>query len=375
MAKSYKRACALIDLNNAKSNFLDVRSRLKPNVKICCVVKANAYGHGAVKLSKLFQSLGADFFATATFHEAVKLRENGICKPILILGYTPPFYANKLEAYNLSQTVYSKEYAKQLFKFCKRQNAKIKIHLKIDTGFNRIGFVCNNKQTNALNDALKSVKNSAFILEGIYTHFACSDDVKKGKRFTYKQYSNFIFAINYLTKNGLEFKIKHCGNSAVVFNYPNFTMDMVRVGLALYGIAPCPNVATLKRVMTLKTIVENVKIVKKGENIGYGLECKAKKDSILATLPIGYADGVFRSIYKTDYCVLINGKPCKFIGRVCMDKCTVDATNVNLKVFDEVVIFGNYKACNVENFASKNGTIAYEVLSQISNRVQRTYKG
>ncbi|MBO5851609.1 MAG: alanine racemase, partial [Clostridia bacterium] len=238
MPKNYKRAQAVISLKNARYNFLEVKSKLKPSTKICCVVKADAYGHGAVELSKLYQSLGAHFFATATFEEAVTLRNNGITKPILILGYTPPFYAKQLEILNLSQTVYSKEYGIALLKACKRQSAKIKIHLKIDTGLNRIGFVCQNKQTSNLNDAVKVLKNDNFILEGIFTHFACSDDYKKGKSYTCKQQSNFLFAIKYLKSKGLNFQIKHAGNSAVVYNYLKFCLDMVRVGIVLYGISP-----------------------------------------------------------------------------------------------------------------------------------------
>lgn len=373
MIKSYNRAVALISLKNARHNYNEIKSKLNSNVKICCVVKANAYGHGAVELSKLYESLGANFFATATFFEAVQLRKNGIKKPILILGYTPPYYAKKLEDFNLSQTVYCCEYAKELYGFAKKQNAKIKIHLKIDTGFNRIGFVCNNKEVGGLLSAIKHVKNERFILEGIYTHFACSDDVKKGKNFTLQQYKNFIFAVEFLSKKCVNFSIKHAGNSAVIFNYPNLCLDMVRVGLALYGVPPCKNAKNLKPVMTLKTIIESIKTVKKGQNIGYGLECNINKNITLATLPIGYGDGLLRSAYKTNYKVLVNGTLCPFVGRICMDKCMVDVTNAHAKVFNEVVIFGPFKKCNVQNLAIKNGTIAYEVLCQISNRVKRVF--
>ncbi len=376
MAKNYKRAQAVISLKNARYNFLEVKSKLKPSTKICCVVKADAYGHGAVKLSKLYQSLGAHFFATATFEEAVTLRNNGITKPILILGYTSPTLSKLIESYNLSQTVHSKEYAEVLLRVCKKQNAKIKIHLKIDTGLNRIGFVCQNKETSNLNDAVKLLLNDNFILEGIYTHFACSDDYKKGKSYTYKQQSNFLFAIKYLKSKGLNFQIKHAGNSAVVYNYPKFCLDMVRVGIVLYGISPSKLLKEkpkLKKVLTLKTIIESVKTVKKGCSVGYGLECITKKDIKVATLPVGYADGILRSIYKSDYRVLVNGVKCPFIGRVNMDKCTIDVTGVNAKVFDEVLIFGNDKNSNIENFAKNCKTIPYEVACLISNRVEKYY--
>ena len=168
MIKSYNRAVALISLKNARHNYEVLKSKLNSKVKICCVVKADAYGHGAVELSKLYESLGANFFATATFFEAVQLRKNGIKKPILILGYTPPYYAKKLEEFNLSQTVYCSEYAKELYEFAKKQNAKIKIHLKIDTGFNRIGFVCNNKEVGGLLSAIKHVKNANTLAKAFF---------------------------------------------------------------------------------------------------------------------------------------------------------------------------------------------------------------
>lgn len=377
MKLKYRRALLFISLESAKSNFLTVKNSLKKGVKICCVVKADAYGHGAVKLSKLFESLGAHFFATATYKEAVLLRKSGITKPILILGYTPPFLAKKLEKYNLSQTVHSAVYASALYKSAKNQGAKVKVHLKIDTGFNRIGFSCVDKSTSELESAVLALKNDAFILEGVYTHFACSDNFSIGKNYTHFQYKNFLFAIKYLKKRGLNFSIKHCGNSATVFNYPQFCMDMVRVGIVLYGIAPSKfmqNFPKLYRVMTLKTIVESVKNVKKGQNIGYGLEVFAPCDMQIATLPVGYADGLLRSTYKTNYRVLINGKYCSFIGRICMDKCTVCVSGLNVKPFDEVVIFGEDDKANVENLAVKNGTIPYELLTQISKRVDRIYK-
>ena len=374
MAFNYKRAKVIINLKNAKHNFLTIKNRLNLT-KICCVVKADAYGHGAVKLSKIFQKLGAHFFATATFEEGKILRKNGIKKPILILGYTPPQLVKQLEFYNLSQTIHSQEYAKKLLKFCKKKGAKIKIHLKIDTGLGRVGFVCNNMQVNGLNKAVSILKNAKnFILEGVYTHFACADDYSLGKAYTIKQFKNFKFALNYLSKNGINFKIRHCGNSAVVFNYPKYYLDMVRVGIALYGIPPTKNAHKLKRVMQLKTIIESVKTVKKGENVGYGLECFAKKDMLLASLPVGYADGIMRSTYKTNYKVLVNGKYCSFFGRVNMDKCTIDVTNLNVKVFDEVLIFGEDKISNVENLSMLNGTIPYEILCGVTKRVKRVYK-
>ena len=374
MAVNFKRAKAVINLKNAKHNFLTIKNKLR-STKICCVVKADAYGHGAVRLSNLYQKLGAHFFATATFEEAKMLRKNGIKKPILILGYTPPYLVKQLEFYNLSQTIHSFEYASTLLKFCKKKCANIKIHLKIDTGLGRVGFVSSNKQVDGLNEAVSILTNAKnFVLEGIYTHFACSDNYLLGKAYTIKQFKNFKFAIKYLSKSGINFKIRHCGNSAVLFNYPKYYLDMVRVGIALYGVLPTKSASNLKRVMELKTIIESVKIIKKGENVGYGLECFAKKDMLLATLPVGYADGIMRSTYKTNYKVLVNGKYCPFFGRVNMDKCTIDVTNLNVKVFDEVLIFGEDKVSNVENLSILNGTIPYETLCSVTKRVIRVYK-
>ena len=377
MAKQYRRAKVIIDLKNIEHNFSVIKNSVNKGVKICPVVKADAYGHGAVKICKLCESLGANFFAVATFYEALSLRKSGIKTPILILGYTPPNLVNKLEFYNLSQTVYSVEYATALLKNLKGKNAKIKIHLKVDSGLNRLGFSTINKSESALLNAVKILKNERFILEVIFTHFACSDNYYLGKNYTLKQYSNFLFAVKFFEQNGMNFSIKHASNSGALFNFKKLNMDMVRVGISLYGIAPSTLVKkslNLKKVMQFTTIIESVKLVKKGQNIGYGLECFAVKDTLVATIPVGYADGLLRSTYKSGYKVKVNGVYCPFIGKINMDNSTIDVTGANAKVFDEVLIFGSDENSNVENLSTLNSTIPYETLCGITKRVERIYK-
>ena len=354
-----KRLWAEIDLNAAEYNFKQIKG------PVCCVIKADAYGHGSIQLATLFEKLGAYYFAVSNIEEAIQLRNGGITKPILILGYTPINCVSDLKLYNLSQTIYSLDYAKMFSRECEKQNVKIKVHIKIDTGMGRIGFQYH-KGINELNQAFEACQMTGIEVEGIFMHFAIADEGIND--FTREQYNFFLEAIEYLESKGIFFKIRHCSNSAASIDYPQFHLDMVRAGIVLYGFNPTNSHKNLFHpVLSLKSVVSNVKKIRKGDSISYGRTFIAPKDMMVATIPVGYADGFFRS--NSGSCVFLNGQKCKIIGRVCMDQIIVSCDSAHIG--DEVEIYG--KHIPIEDVSTYNNTIPYEVLCAISKRVPRVY--
>ena len=354
-----KRLWAIINLDNATHNFNLIKHPL------CCVVKANAYGHGAVPLAKLYEKLGAVFLAVSNIEEAIQLRNSGIKKPIIILGYTPVECAKILYKYNIDQAVYNYQYAEELNKKCISEGIVINIHLKIDTGMGRIGFQYHHKH-NELGSALSVCGFSNLNHVGIFTHFSNSDSISDD--YTKKQFNCFREAVDFFKSNNIIFKYIHCSNSAALINYPQYCCDMVRAGLVLYGIAPvCKTSFDLKPVLSLYSVVSNVKKINKGDSISYGKTFIAKKDIVVATLPIGYADGFWRS--NQNGFVYLNNKRCKIIGRVCMDQIMVECDNANIG--DLAEIYGEH--ISIYEAAERNNTIPYEILCSISARVPRVY--
>ena len=323
-----KRVWAEIDLNAVETNYNLIKKHKKNDVQVCCVIKANAYGHGAVEMAKFYSKLGVKYFAVSNIEEALQLREEGIDAEILVLGYTIPKCAKILANNNVIQCVYSLEYAKLLSEQAQKDNVNVITHIKIDTGMGRIGFRCLNKEDNELDQALCVCKLKNLSIEGIFTHFAVSDEGKKGKAYTNKQIENFKYAAQWLENEGIKFKIKHCSNSGAICDYSHVNMDMVRAGIILYGLQPSfdlLNSFQLKPVMTLKTVVSHVKKINVGDSVNYGRAFVAEKEMTVATLPIGYADGFWRSNAK---CVklTIKGNKVDIIGRVCMDQLVVDVS-------------------------------------------------
>ena len=366
-----KRAWATIDLDSAAHNFREIKKRT--SAKVCCAVKANAYGHGAVELGALYQELGADFLAVSNIEEALQLRKNNITLPILMLGYTPVECVAELARYNISQAVYSPEYAKKLLEQAEAQELSIKIHVKLDTGMGRIGF----KTDTATLDGIVSVCNSkSLIPEGIFTHFAIADGGEGGEEYTKRQYELFQSAIKYLCSRGVDFPIRHCSNSAGIFDYPAFALDMVRAGIVLYGLYPSEDILNkpdLKPVMTLNAVVSHVKEISVGDSISYGRTFIASRPMKVATVPIGYADGIWRSNSNMRYAFKVNGAYAPIVGRVCMDQLMIDVTDIECAIGDEVLIFGSDDACSAEKMAEANSTIGYEIVCAISSRVPRFY--
>ncbi len=374
MADFLRRAWAEIDINALVHNFNIIKSTAK--APICAVVKANAYGHDVGIVAPVLQKNGADFFAVSNIEEAIELRDIGITKPILILGYTPSGYVCELQKYDVSQCVYSLDYASELSHEAVKHNLKIKIHIKLDTGMSRIGFDCRNDNLNGINDAIVAAKLDAFNLEGVFTHFAVSDrNIAQEDGFTDAQYSRFNNAISLLRQNGLNPKFSHCCNSAALFQDDDKHFDMCRTGIILYGLTPSSNLKLPHNfipVMNFKSVVSQVKEIATGDTVSYGRTFTAPKEMKVATIGAGYADGYPRLLSNKGY-VIINNHRANIIGRVCMDQFCVDVTDLpDVKRGDEVLLWG--KDLPVEAPADMIGTINYELVCGVSNRVKRISK-
>ena len=374
-----KRFWAEIDINAAEKNFNLIKNKLNKDTKLCCVVKANAYGHGAVYLSKLYEKLGADFFAVSNIEEAMQLRNNGISTPILILGYTPTSCASILAENNISQSVFSYSYAKELSKSATADGVTVKIHIKLDSGMGRIGFDCIHKREEMLQSIVDVCNMQGLESEGVFTHFALADDGADGAEFTKLQYERFISAVDELKAHGIEFKIRHCANSATTFEYPEYHLDMVRVGVVLYGLAPSAKVRgceELVPVMSLKSVISMIKEIEEGDTVSYGCTFKAEKKAKIATAPVGYADGFWRSNADNGTQMLIRGQRVNIVGRVCMDQLMLDVTNVKgVREGDYITLIGADKDefISADELARNNNTIGYEIICAIGERVPRFY--
>lgn len=366
-----RRTWAEINLDNLTNNFNVIRSNLRADTKVLAVVKANAYGHGDKQVAKHLEKTGADFFGVSNVGEALFLRKNGVTKPILIFGITPESYVKQLCEYNVTQTVFSPEYAKSLSDAAVENGVKVNCHVKVDSGMSRIGF-------SDLNEVRECFNLSGLSVSGMFTHFAVADEkAADSKNYTKKQFDFFKNIVDTLKKDGYDVGICHCCNSAGVISYPEYQLDMVRPGIVIYGVNPSDE-CTIKGVlpvMQLKTAVSMVKWVKKGECISYGCTFKAQKDMLVATLPVGYADGYPRSASNKAQ-VLVNGKRANVVGRVCMDQMMIDVSDVeSVKVGDVVTLFG-YDGdgfIGVTELSEIDGAIPYETLCNVGRRVPRVY--
>lgn len=371
-----KRTWAEVYLDNLQYNFNIIR-RTVNNAKICCVIKANAYGHGAVHLAKMYQEYGADFFAVSNIEEALQLRNENIRLPILILGYSNPECAEILAQQDISQCVFSRNYAEALSQYAVSKNVSVKIHVKIDTGMGRLGFDGKGKDAAVLRDLESIYALPGLYPEGIFTHFASADEGIDGEKYTRKQFDYFCHTIHCLESKGIDVGIRHCANSAAIFEYPEMHLDMVRAGIVLYGVKPSSVMQKdfdLKPVLQLKTIVDFIKDVHEGESISYGREFVAPQKLRIATLPIGYADGLWRSNYKNNLVVEINGKYAPIVGRICMDQCMIDITEIEkVEVGSKVTVYSVSGENSVDRIAEQNETINYEILCAIGDRVPRIY--
>ena len=371
------RTWAEIDLDALVHNF-DIIKKEATGAKLMAVVKADAYGHSARIVAPILEQHGADAFAVSNIEEAITLRGCGITRPILILGYTPVSMAAQLYLNDISQCVYSPEYAAALSKRACADGVKVKVHIKLDTGMSRLGFDCRDEKLSGIEEAVTAARLKGFVFEGIFTHFAVSDRTETSEDgFTDKQYSRFCTAAERFEKAGLRPKYRHCCNSAAFCLDSDKHFDMCRPGIILYGLTPSSDLKLKEAfvpVMTVKSVVSMVKTIKKGDTVSYGRTFTADREMKIATVTAGYADGYPRLLSNKGY-VLINGKRANIIGRVCMDQMSVDVSDIeDVKQGDEVILFG--KTLPVELLADMCGTINYEIICGISPRVPRiTVKG
>ncbi len=366
-----KRAWAEIDVSALIHNFKIIKEKMGSS-NIMAVVKADAYGHGVDIVVPVLKELGASSFAVADIGEALEVRKYASDSPILILGYTPYEAVKILADNNIIQTVYDYQYAKKLNESAKKQNVKLNCHIKLDTGMGRLGFDCRSDGLFGLNELKELKQFDALEFSGIYTHFAVADSQEKSNYcFTENQYDRFNKVCEELEKSGFLFEYKHCCNSAGVLLHQNKYLDMGRSGIILYGLVPDENIENkngLIPVMEFKTVVTMVKTLRKGESVSYGNTFTANKDLKVATLAVGYADGYPRALSNKGY-VLINGKRCRILGRVCMDQTVVDVTDAQCKIGDQALLFG--KELAVEEVAKLCDTVNYEIICGLKSRVTR----
>ncbi len=374
MNQTTKRTWAEISLPNLEHNYRALRGMLPRGCRFLGVVKANAYGHGAIPVAKKLEELGAEYLAVACLDEAVELRRAGIAAPILILGPTPVEFAGELLHHDLTQSVQDLNAARALSAAAVQADKPLKIHIKADTGMSRLGFLCDEKHADAsVEEIVKACSLPGLEAEGIFTHFANADG---DESYTMCQLTRFLDAVDKLHAQGVEFKIRHCAASAAVLNYPCTHLDLVRPGIALYGHYPDPSCQGLDGpgllpVMTLKTRVAAVRALPAGTCIGYGCTHTLTRDSRIAVLPIGYADGLERLLSNRGE-MLVHGQRVPILGRVCMDLCMVDVTDLPaVQAGDEATVFG--PELPLEEKADTVGTIQYELLCGIAPRVPRVY--
>jgi alanine racemase len=352
---------------------MEIRNQIQSGTAICAVLKANAYGHGSVVLARELEHIGVEHVAVATLNEAMELRQHGCQLPILVLGYTPVEKASLAIDLGIKQTIYTLDQAKSFSLAAEKLKKTACLHIKIDTGMSRLGF---QPIQQSVDEIVEMVGYPWLQIEGIYTHYATADEADKSE--TMKQLDKYHWMIKALDARNCFFSIKHTANSAGIIDLPQTHFDMVRAGVMMYGLYPSEEVnhtdITLKRVLSLKTRVAHVKEIAPGTGVSYGLTYRAARPTVIATLPVGYADG-FTRLLSGRAEVSIQGKKVPVVGRICMDQCMVDITGMDVKQGDEVILYAltPEKGDTVDDVARKLGTINYEITCMISRRVPRVY--
>ena len=374
MESTLRRTWAEINLDAIAHNYKTIREKIGPNVKFLGVVKADAYGHGSLQVSRLLQELGADYLAVSSADEALELRANGITMPILILGHTPKEQVARLIEFDITQAVTCKAKADEYSAEATRCGGTLKVHIKVDTGMSRLGYLCdNNFFDNGVKGITEACNLPGLYAEGIFTHFAVADEFgETNDKYTKHQFELFTNVISEVEKHlGHKFEIRHCANTGATARFPETYLDMVRPGLLLYGYGEFAKEMNLRPVMTLKTTVSTIKIYPEGTSISYGRTYTTDKTTRVGVLPYGYADGFLRSL--SNKCSLITKEgPAKLRGKICKDMCMIDITDMpTVDVGSEVEIFGEKNS--VDKLAECAGTISYELTCAVSKRVPRVY--
>lgn len=361
---------ARVSLKAIRQNVREIRSKVRDGVKFCAVVKGDAYGHGAIAVAKAAVEEGADYLAVAILEEAVELRKAGFLEPILILGHTPLEQLCQVVEYDLEQTIFTMEAACALSAAALRMGKKAWIHIKIDTGMRRIGVLP--EQAGSFASAVAALPGIE--IRGMFSHFATADE--KDKSFAFEQLRLFQEALQRTKAQGVTVPIKHIANSAAILEIPEAQFDMVRAGIILYGLWPSEEVRrtiNLQPAMQLCARVAFIKTVPSERGISYGQTFRTCRESRIATLPIGYADGWTR-LLSGKANVWIGNAFAPVVGKICMDQCMVDVTNINgVECGDEAVLFGS-KELPVGVIADWLGTIHYEIVCMVGKRVPRIYE-
>jgi alanine racemase len=373
MFRHLRPVWAEIDLDKLAHNMREIR-RVSKSKNIIAVVKADAYGHGAVDVAPVLLENGADRLAVAVISEAVELRRSGLECPIMILGFTPPNLINDLLRYDIEQAVYSYVFAKELSKIAQKKNKIAKIHIVVDTGMARIGYLPSDE---SVEEVCNICKLPNIVVEGMFSHFSSADE--KDKTYTFGQLKKYDDFCEKLKAKNVNIKMRHTANSAAIIDLPEAHYEAVRPGIILYGYYPSEEVnresINLKPVMTLKTNVVHLKTLPPEECVGYGRRFKTERESVIATLPVGYADGYTRLLFKKAK-VIVKGKFAPIIGSICMDQCMIDVTGIDgVNIGDEVILIGEdgENKFTADTVAALIGTISYEVVCMISKRVPRVY--
>ncbi|HHT87505.1 MAG TPA: alanine racemase [Clostridiales bacterium] len=370
----YYRVQANINLDTIRNNIINVRNSINKNTKLMVIVKADAYGHGAVAVSKALENGIVDAYGVAIIEEAIELRKAGITKPILILGFTPKEQYNLVISYDVMQTVYQYEMAKDFAKEAIRQGKTAKIHIKVDTGMSRLGF-------SDTYESIKIIKQIASLegiyIDGLFSHFAKADEAdKESARLQIQRFKRFN---DLLRDEGIHIPIRHISNSAGVIEFPEAEYDMVRCGIVTYGIYPSDEVnrssLNLIPAMELKSHVVYIKEVEAGTGISYGSTYITNRKTKVATIPVGYADGYSRNMSNVGK-VIIRGQYAPIIGRICMDYFMVDVTDIEgVSQGDVVTLLGKEgdSVISVETLAKWSHSFPYELVCTVGKRIPRVY--
>ena len=375
MEKTLRRTWAEIDLSALADNYRALRAQAGGRAGFLGVVKADAYGHGAVPVARKLEELGCEYLAVSNLEEAQELRLAGIRMPILLLGYTPPEMTAELIENRVTQDVPSLEIARAYSRAAAACGGTLTVHLKLDTGMGRLGFLCDDAHFDrSLAEILEAMALPGLNWEGVFTHFCVSDEPEKGESiaFTRVQYDRFCRMAEAAERgSGHTFPLHHCANSGAVAYFPEFSRDLTRPGIVLYGTGPVSRALGLRPVMTLRTAVGPVRVLSAGTSVSYGRTYFTEGERRIGVLPIGYADGLFRCL-SNRWQVMTSDGPAPLRGRICMDMCMADLTDLpGVGTGDTVEVFGPDNP--VDRMAEIAGTITYELLCAVSKRVPRIY--
>ena len=374
--ESYQRVWAEVDLDAIWENMVHMKENIAENTKILAVIKTDGYGHGGVPIAKMLEQLDFMFgYAAATYEEAHVLREAGVKKPILILGYTFPYCYEELIREEIRPAVYRRDTVEELAAAAAKVGKKAKVHIKVDTGMGRIGITPDEE---GLEFVRFLIEHPELEVEGIFTHFAKSDEADKtSANHQLELFQDFIKKIQ--TELGITIPVKHCSNSAAILEMPQANMDMVRAGITTYGLYPSEEVSKdivpLRAAMSLYSHIVYCKTIHSGQSVSYGGLFTAQKDTRVATIPVGYGDGYPRSLSGKGY-VLIHGKKAPILGRVCMDQFMVDISEIpGVMEGDKVTLLGvdGTERITAEELGELSGRFNYEFVCDLGKRIPRVY--